>query len=46
MLLLDENLSYKLVSRLIYEFPDTQAVIKEIDDPVPGLKCEHSLDSA
>ena len=31
MLLLDENLSYKLVSRLIHEFPDIQAVIKVID---------------
>ncbi len=28
MLLLDENLSYKLVSRLIHEFPGTQAVAK------------------
>ena len=31
MLLLDENLSYKLVSRLIHEFPDVQAVVKVID---------------
>ena len=31
MLLLDENLSYKLVSRLSHEFPDIQAVIKVID---------------
>ena len=26
MLLLDENLSYKLVTRLVHEFPNTQAV--------------------
>ena len=26
MLLLDENLSYKLVARLVHEFPNTQAV--------------------
>ena len=31
MLLLDENLSHKLVSRLIHEFPDIQAVIKVVD---------------
>ena len=28
MLLLDENLSYKLVSRLMHEFSDVQAVVK------------------
>ena len=31
MLLLDENLSYKLVSRLMHEFSDVQAVVKVKD---------------